>query len=111
MAKILFIISVNNFIEIVLPNVISFISIVIYTSVIDTPLLPAYVILLISYYHNLCQTFGYDFMRAVTYTINAVISFKRVEVSSSTYFKFCDENLNLNLRHIFFNLRLTQNKF
>ena len=70
----------SNLIEGVLPQSICYVSIVVFTGVLKKPLLSSYTVLIISYFQNLCQTFGYSFIRAVMSCIDGFVSLQRIQV-------------------------------
>ncbi len=74
---------VNNLIESVLPLVICYISLIVFTQSLSIPLLSRYVVLLVSYASGMCQSFGYDFMYAMLFTINGNVSLNRLQVRKS----------------------------
>ncbi len=72
--------TVNYLLETLLPQLLCYISILTYASSIHTVLLTANTILIISYFNTMCQTFSFEFMKAVTNTVNAMVSVNRIEV-------------------------------
>ena len=79
--KIYLIRMVDYLVEMLLPQAMCYISIIVYVYNSDAPLTPTDTILLISYFNTMCQTFSFDFMKAVTNTINAIVSLNRIKVT------------------------------
>jgi hypothetical protein len=67
----------------VLPQVMSFIAIVIFAISSNKALLPKYVILIISYYTTLFDSIGFYLKRAAESAISASVSFKRIQVNNN----------------------------
>ena len=70
----------NNLVEYLLPQIMTFVSIVVFTQTTHKPLLSSYVVLLVTYFGILCQTFGLIFMRGLTYVVNGNVSCNRIQV-------------------------------
>ena len=80
LAKVFFIEAVSFFIETVLPNLMSFATIILFSVVSKKPLLSNYVVLILSYFGTICDSIGCYLKAAVESTIRALVSFRRVEV-------------------------------
>ncbi len=70
-AVIFVITALNNLIEGLLPQITTFVCVIVFTLTTNTPLLSKYVILIISYSGLVGQTFGFDFMRGLSNIISA----------------------------------------
>jgi hypothetical protein len=72
---------VNYLIETVFAQVLCFVSILVYVNFFDKPLLANETLLIVSYFNTMCQTFSFEFTKAVTNTVNGLISIERIKVS------------------------------
>jgi ABC-type multidrug transport system fused ATPase/permease subunit len=77
--------AITNLIETILPQLLCYVSMIVYATYLDVPLLPSQTILMISYYNTMSQTFACEFMKAVQYSINATVSFDRIKVRAETF--------------------------
>jgi hypothetical protein len=84
--KLFFIHSVSELFESLLPHFMTFISIMVFACVSNKIILANYVILLVSYFRDVCWSIGNTFT-SLEYAIGAVISLKRFQVRSGSIFR------------------------
>jgi ATP-binding cassette, subfamily C (CFTR/MRP), member 4 len=71
--------ALNGFIDLDFSNVMVFVSVTVFFQYTNAPLLPAYLVYLMSYSNRMCAALGFFFMHALTELISARVGIKRIQ--------------------------------
>lgn len=72
--------AINSSIDMDLPPFITYASVAVFIHTVTKPLLPAYIVFIMTYYMRICGSIGYYFMRALTNLLAANVSCSRIQV-------------------------------
>lgn len=71
--------ALNGFIDLDFSNVMIFVSVTVFFHITNAPLVPAYLVYIMSYSNRMCAALGFFFMYALTELISARVGIKRIQ--------------------------------
>ena len=78
----------NSSIDNDMASLFTYTSVAIFITAVKKPLLPGYIVFIMSYYMRISSLIGFMFIRAITNSISANVSTKRIQVKRTATFPF-----------------------